>query len=474
MKTSQAGLDLITRFEGFLPRSEPLADGGHVIGYGHTLLAKANQKITPEDALSLLKGHDLPPLEKAIAARCLAPLGQNEFDALIAFAFNIGLDNFLDSDVFALVNSGAKLNAAEAMAAWRKARVDGRVIVVDALVRRRAAERALFLEVPGGPTPAATPIVAPMLDLAAAILHPRSAKAAPTDGEDGGDEAAPEGEANDALDAEAKAAPDPEDTTDEAGDETLDLDDTTGPAPEDKSAAAAPERPAVPEARRAPKRKVRVLGGPVRPLVGDSVEDITRAVSKIADPPEASAAPADDGAAGGAGMAQEPGQADDPVAAAAITALTAQMGAGGADLDNIRKEARTALARLERESAQNGADKDAEAPRPATRPPLPKAAMVDDLEPVDLSAAEPPLTAPSQWETSPHAPWASILLYGLSTFGGALAGAWGVMNLRATLGSPTPIDSDWAVYAGPFAMLIGGLIFIIMGYYLLRGLFADG
>ena len=145
MRTSQTGIDLITRFEGFRERSEPLSGGGHVIGYGHTRHARASQKITEGDALTLLKGHDLPPIEKALAARCLAPLSQNEFDALVAFAFNIGLDNFLDSDVFALVNSGAKLNAAEAMAAWRKARVDGRVIVVDALVRRRAAERALFL-----------------------------------------------------------------------------------------------------------------------------------------------------------------------------------------------------------------------------------------------------------------------------------------------------------------------------------------
>ena len=62
------------------------------------------------------------------------------------FAFNIGLDNFLRSGVLRRINEGSLLQAACAMEMWRKADFEGERIVIDALVRRRAAEVALFLK----------------------------------------------------------------------------------------------------------------------------------------------------------------------------------------------------------------------------------------------------------------------------------------------------------------------------------------
>lgn len=150
MRTSDAGLGLIRSFEGFRARAAKLPNGKWIIGYGHTDSARAGLRISRADADLLLRHHDLRKVEALIAARVLAPLSQNEFDALVSFAFNLGEEAFLGSSVFALLNSGERLQAADAMSAWRKGRVDGEVRVVDALVRRRAAEKALFLEHPSG------------------------------------------------------------------------------------------------------------------------------------------------------------------------------------------------------------------------------------------------------------------------------------------------------------------------------------
>ncbi len=99
-----------------------------------------------------------------------APLHQNEFDALVSLAWNIGEEAFRHSDVLKYVNSGEMLAAAESFAAWRKARIDGHLIVLDALVRRRAAEKNLFLSHPAGAPAAPSLVVRPVLDSAASVM----------------------------------------------------------------------------------------------------------------------------------------------------------------------------------------------------------------------------------------------------------------------------------------------------------------
>ena len=150
MRTSGAGVELIKSFEGFRARATRLPDGAWIVGFGHTASAREGLRVTRADAELVLRHHDLKPIEDLINERVLTPLTQNEFDALVSFAFNIGPDAFLESNVLALLDSGERLQAAEGMTAWRKGRVDGDVRVVDALVRRRAAEKAMFLEHPSG------------------------------------------------------------------------------------------------------------------------------------------------------------------------------------------------------------------------------------------------------------------------------------------------------------------------------------
>ena len=149
MRTSQAGLDVIKAFEGFRARSELLPNGRWIIGYGHMRRAKKGVRVTETEAEAILREYDLPAVERFVMRCVLAPMTQNEFDALVSLAFNIGPKAFSSSDVVANMNSGNRLDAAQAFDAWRRAKIGGRVQIVDALVRRRAAEKALFLNAPG-------------------------------------------------------------------------------------------------------------------------------------------------------------------------------------------------------------------------------------------------------------------------------------------------------------------------------------
>lgn len=149
MRTSQAGLDVVKAFEGFRARSESLPNGRWIIGYGHMRRAREGIRVSETEAEAILREYDLPPVERYVMRCVLAPMSQNEFDALVSLAFNIGPKAFASSDVVASINGGNRLEAAQAFDHWRRAKIGGRVQIVDALVRRRAAEKALFLNAPG-------------------------------------------------------------------------------------------------------------------------------------------------------------------------------------------------------------------------------------------------------------------------------------------------------------------------------------
>ena len=140
MRTSDKGVELIKSFEGFRARASRLPDGKWLVGYGHTETARAGLTVSAFDAELILRFHDLKRVENHLAQQVFTPLSQNEFDALVSFAFNIGLKAFDSSDVLAHLNSGDRILAAEAMSSWRRGRVDGQIRVIDGLVRRRAVE----------------------------------------------------------------------------------------------------------------------------------------------------------------------------------------------------------------------------------------------------------------------------------------------------------------------------------------------
>ena len=172
-QVSRAAIELVKRFEGYRQRAAQLPDGRWTIGYGHTLSARQGAQVSEADAEALLL-YDLMAVARTVDAETFAALDQNQFDALCAFAFSIGLDAFRRSAVLKRVNEGAFAQAAFAMELWRKAEFEGERIVVDALLRRRAAEKLLFLTPASGIWPLApSALLKPLLDVDGLDAAPR-------------------------------------------------------------------------------------------------------------------------------------------------------------------------------------------------------------------------------------------------------------------------------------------------------------
>ncbi|MDC7675618.1 lysozyme [Asticcacaulis machinosus] len=144
LKISRAGVELIKSFEGLRQVAAKLPDGRWTLGYGHTFSAREGARVGPEDADALLR-FDLLPIVDGINSLVHHPLNQNQFDALVSFCFNIGIENFAQSVVLKRINEGRLTEAALAMDSWSSAEFNGQTYVLAPLIRRRAAEKSLFL-----------------------------------------------------------------------------------------------------------------------------------------------------------------------------------------------------------------------------------------------------------------------------------------------------------------------------------------
>lgn len=162
-------VDLIKSFEG-IPDGDPStvnidpylcpADVW-TIGWGHAitqggmqLKGSANRArakalfpggITRPQAEILLRA-DLIPRAAVVSRLARVALSDGQFGALISLLFNIGEGNLAASTLLRRLNQGSYLAAADQFLAWDKARVNGVLTSLPGLVRRRKAERAMFLD----------------------------------------------------------------------------------------------------------------------------------------------------------------------------------------------------------------------------------------------------------------------------------------------------------------------------------------
>lgn len=144
MKTSDAGIALIKRFESLRLAPYHDAAGCPTVGYGHLLSWKKRadlsqwSTVTKEEAVALLK-RDVARSERAVARIINVPLNQGQFDALVSFTFNLGARALRLSTLRRILNEGDYRGVPEQLRRWVYA--DGRKL--RGLVRRREAEVAL-------------------------------------------------------------------------------------------------------------------------------------------------------------------------------------------------------------------------------------------------------------------------------------------------------------------------------------------
>jgi len=139
MKTTQEGLSLIKKFEGCRLESYLCSANVLTIGYGHTAGVKDGDTITKKEAEDLL-AEDIEEFEDYVNNLVEVELKPYEFDALIAWTFNLGPTNLKESTMLKVLNEGKYNEVPAQIRRWNKAAGQ----TLDGLIRRREAESLLF------------------------------------------------------------------------------------------------------------------------------------------------------------------------------------------------------------------------------------------------------------------------------------------------------------------------------------------
>ncbi len=158
MKTSEKAIEMLMHHEGV--RLKPYrcpallwtVGVGHVIDPAHIGVKFENRKGLPipdgwnrtlsMDEVEEILQKDLIRFERGVERLCPMGLNQYRFDALVSFAFNVGLGNLQRSSIRMRHNRGEFQGAADAFMMWTKAA--GKEL--PGLVRRRRDEQALYLK----------------------------------------------------------------------------------------------------------------------------------------------------------------------------------------------------------------------------------------------------------------------------------------------------------------------------------------
>jgi len=164
MLTNQAGVELIKEFEGLRLAAYPdPGTGGHpwTIGIGTTKYpngrwVQRGDTCTEGQALEYLR-HDLQTFEREVERMVLVPTNENQFSALVSFAYNVGSQALQKSTLLRYINAHDFAAAAGEFGRWNQAA--GKVL--PGLVRRRAAERELFTRPVTAPAVVEPPVAMP-------------------------------------------------------------------------------------------------------------------------------------------------------------------------------------------------------------------------------------------------------------------------------------------------------------------------
>jgi lysozyme len=146
MRVSKAGIDLIKKFEGFKSRPYLCPAKIPTIGWGNTTYPNGQKVKLSDPPINESVANDLlinilDKFEKGVVKLVKSKINQNQFDALVSFAFNVGLGNFGKSTLLKKVNiNPVDPTIRSEFARWNKS--GGKVLT--GLTRRREAESNLY------------------------------------------------------------------------------------------------------------------------------------------------------------------------------------------------------------------------------------------------------------------------------------------------------------------------------------------
>ena len=145
---SDIAVNLVKEFEGFADQAYIDTDGTPVIGYGLSRIAgkpvQLGDRISPIQAEIALK-HQLQEIYQELDKIVQVNLSDRQLSALASISFNVGINSIKDSTLVKKINVEDYAGAANEFLRWDKANLQGSLVQMPGLTRRRQAERQLFL-----------------------------------------------------------------------------------------------------------------------------------------------------------------------------------------------------------------------------------------------------------------------------------------------------------------------------------------
>lgn len=142
LSVSENLVNMIKRFESFKANPYICPGGALTIGYGQTIKPGEYTSVTKEQADAMLR-KTIAKFEAAVKKLITVPVSQNQYDAIVSFAYNVGAGKggLKTSTLLKKLNAGDYKGAADEFPRWNKS--DGKVL--PGLIKRRELERNLFL-----------------------------------------------------------------------------------------------------------------------------------------------------------------------------------------------------------------------------------------------------------------------------------------------------------------------------------------
>ena len=149
MKLNSEGYKLITKHEGLVLKPYLCPAKVPTIGYGNTYyedgkkVTLLDQPITKERAFEMFK-EIADRFAKAVSQSVTSDINQNQFNALVSFAYNVGVANFKKSTLLKLVNANPNdPNIKNEFMKWKKANS----VVLNGLIKRRNEESNYYFAI---------------------------------------------------------------------------------------------------------------------------------------------------------------------------------------------------------------------------------------------------------------------------------------------------------------------------------------